>query len=123
MEAPVVELGLFGGCVEEDSKEVLRQKAVALRYAEGSRAPTVVASGAGEIAKRILNLAKEHNVPIKRDDTLVEILSRLDIGFEIPPETYRAVAEILAFLYRTDEAWRKKKEKEHAAFNPNKASK
>lgn len=84
-----------------------RQRAVALRYEEDDKAPKVVAAGAGEIARRILDLAYENNIPIKKDDSLVDILSKLDVGFEIPPETYRAVAEILAFLYRTDEKWRK----------------
>lgn len=84
-----------------------RKRAIALRYAKNDNAPVVVASGAGEIAKKILNLAAEHNVPVKEDDTLVDILSRLDVGYQIPPETYRAVAEILAFLYRTDYAWQK----------------
>ncbi|MCB0359608.1 MAG: EscU/YscU/HrcU family type III secretion system export apparatus switch protein [Bdellovibrionales bacterium] len=93
-----------------------RQRAVALRYAEGDRAPKVVAAGAGEIAKRILELAREHDVPIRQDDTLVDILSKLDIGYEIPAETYRAVAEILAFLYRTDAEWREKKRESHSLF-------
>lgn len=97
-----------GALSEEPIK---RKQAVALRYAEDDNAPRVVAAGAGEIAKRILELAEEHGVPIHRDDSLVEILSKLDLGYEIPPETYRAVAEILAFLYRTDDAWRKKKQK------------
>ena len=87
-----------------------RKRAIALRYSAEDKAPRVVATGAGEIAKRILELAEQHNVPIHEDDTLVEILGKLDVGYEIPPETYRAVAEILAFLYRTDERWRKKKE-------------
>lgn len=85
-----------------------RQRAVALQYAEGDKAPHVVATGAGEIARRILELATKNNIPIKRDDSLVDILSQLDLGYEIPQETFRAVAEILAFLYRTDEAWKKR---------------
>ena len=89
---------------------VKRQQAIALRYAEGDRAPKIVATGAGEIARRILQLAEEHGIPVKRDDGLVEILAKLDLGYEIPAETYRAVAEILAFLYRTDEQWRRRKE-------------
>ena len=76
-------------------------------------APRIVATGAGEIAKRILELAAAHNIPVKRDDALVDILARMELGYEIPAETYRAVAEILAFLYRTDLAWRKRKELEH----------
>ncbi len=88
-----------------------RQKAIALRYQEDDNAPRIVATGAGEIARRILKLAKDNNIPIQENDDLVDILGRLDIGYEIPPETYRAVAEILAFLYRTDAVWRKKKAK------------
>ncbi len=90
-----------------------RRHAVALRYAEGDRAPKIVATGAGEIARRILELAEQHNIPIKRDDALTDILARLDVGYEIPAETYRAVAEILAFLYRTDIEWRKRQEKQN----------
>ena len=85
-----------------------RQRAVALQYAAGDKAPHVVATGAGEIARRILELAQKNNIPIKRDDSLVDILSKLDLGYEIPQETFRAVAEILAFLYRTDEAWKRR---------------
>lgn len=87
-----------------------RQQAVALQYALEDRAPHVLASGIGAIAEKILKIAQENNIPITRDDDLVNILSKLKIGFEIPQETYRAVAEILAFLYRTDSVWRKKKE-------------
>jgi flagellar biosynthesis protein len=95
---------------ENQSESPKRQRAVALQYSESEHAPHVVASGAGEIARRIIELAQEHHIPVRKDDSLVNILSKLDIGYEIPPETYRVVAEILAFLYRTDEAWRKKKE-------------
>lgn len=95
---------------EENSgrKKNKRQHAVAIHYGEHDRAPKVVASGAGEIAKRILDLAKKHNVPVREDEKLVDILAKLKVGVEIPPETYRAVAEILAFLYRTDAAWKKR---------------
>ncbi len=89
---------------------------MALHYAEGDRAPKVVASGAGEIAKRILELAKNNNIPVREDEPLSELLASLPIGKEIPPETYQLVAEILAFLYRTDTQWRKRKEAESSAF-------
>ncbi|MCB0325359.1 MAG: EscU/YscU/HrcU family type III secretion system export apparatus switch protein [Bdellovibrionales bacterium] len=101
---------------EGNYKPSKRKRAVALQYGEGDKAPKVVATGAGEIAKRILELAAENNVPIREDDSLVDILGKLDVGYEIPEETFRAVAEILAFLYRTDEAWRKRKEIEHTSF-------
>lgn len=91
-----------------DEEQKRRQRAVAIRYSQEDESPRVVATGAGEIAKRIIALAKEHGVPIRQNDSLVDILSKLHVGYEIPPETYRAVAEILAFLYRTDAAWRKR---------------
>lgn len=94
---------------EPPPKPQKRLQAIALQYLEGDRAPRVIASGAGELAKRILQLADEHQIPVKRDDTLVDLLAKLDIGFEIPAEAYQAVAEILVFLYRTDEQWRKRK--------------
>ncbi|MBI3592163.1 MAG: EscU/YscU/HrcU family type III secretion system export apparatus switch protein [Nitrospirae bacterium] len=78
-----------------------RRKAAALRYKpEKDTAPKVVAKGSGAIAEKILQIAKEHNVPLKDDPQLVEVLSALDLYQEIPPELYRAVAEILAFVYK-----------------------
>ncbi len=94
---------------DDNTSKHRRKKAVALRYSKDERAPKVVASGAGEIARRIIQLAAENNVPVREDDSLTEILAQLDIGYEIPPETYQAVAEILAFLYRADEDWRREK--------------
>jgi flagellar biosynthesis protein len=93
-----------------------RLQAVALQYLEGDKAPRVIASGVGELARRILQMAEENNIPVTRDDSLVDILTKLNVGVQIPPETYRAVAEILAFLYRTDELWRKRKESSNPAM-------
>jgi len=92
----------------EASELKKRRKSVALAYDESSRAPRVIASGSGEIAKKILALAKEHNIPVRQDDSLVELLSKLELKAEIPESTYRAVATILAFLYRADTEWQKK---------------
>lgn len=102
--------------MESSENKEKRKHAVALQYAEGDGAPKVVATGAGELARRILELARENNVPVREDTSLTEILSQLNVGYQIPPETYRAVAEILAFLYRTDAAWRAKKEQTHSGF-------
>lgn len=78
-----------------------RLKAAALKYdALKASAPQVVAKGSGLVAERILQIAKEHNVPLKEDKQLVEVLSALDLYQEIPPELYKAVAEILAFIYK-----------------------
>ncbi len=81
-------------------KETPRQPttAVALHY-DGENAPTVSASGSGEIAAQIIALAKEHGVPMQENPALCELLARLDLGTEIPPELYLAVAEVIAFAY------------------------
>jgi len=76
-------------------------KAVALKYERSKdAAPRVVAKGRGHVAESIAALAREHHVPIVADRNLVEVLDALDIHLEIPPELYRAVAEVLAFVYR-----------------------
>jgi flagellar biosynthesis protein len=78
-----------------------RFKAAALRYRPNKEhAPRVVAKGSGVVAERIIEIAKENRIPLKEDKPLVEILSTLDLYQEIPPELYKAVAEILAFVYR-----------------------
>jgi len=80
-----------------------KKKAVALRYdVTQDPAPKIVAKGSGEIAAKIIALAKEHNIPIQEDGDLVEILAKLDLNADIPPETYLVVAEILAFIYRAN---------------------
>ncbi|MCU0581757.1 MAG: EscU/YscU/HrcU family type III secretion system export apparatus switch protein [Syntrophales bacterium] len=66
---------------------------------EKDAAPRVTAKGKGYVADKIIELAKKHGIPVKNDPGLVEILSRLDIDEQIPVEVYRAVAEILAFVY------------------------
>jgi flagellar biosynthesis protein len=76
------------------------KKAVAIKYESTDNAPKVVAKGRGYIADKIIQLAKQHGVPLKEDEALVEILSKLDIYEEIPIELYKAVAEILVFVYK-----------------------
>jgi flagellar biosynthesis protein len=76
-------------------------KAVALRYERSKDgAPRVVAKGRGHLADSIVEIAREHNLPLVADRNLVEVLEALDINLEIPPELYRAVAEVLVFVYR-----------------------
>ena len=76
-------------------------KAVALKYDDKkNKAPGVIAKGRGEIAEKIIEVAKAHNVPLYEDKNLIQILEALELESEIPPELYRAVAEVLAFIYR-----------------------
>ena len=78
-----------------------QEKAVALKYERGKDpAPKVTAKGRGAVAERILALAKENNIPIRQDKTLLDALYKLDINEEIPEELYRVIAEVLAFVYR-----------------------
>ena len=75
-------------------------KAAAIKYnAQTDLAPVVKAKGAGVVAEKIIQIAREHNVPIKEDADLVELLVQLDLDQEIPPEMYKIVAEVLAFVY------------------------
>jgi flagellar biosynthesis protein len=77
------------------------RQAVALRYQpKNDRAPRVVAAGRGYLADKSLELAQQYGSPVRQDRKLLQVLSRLDLNQEIPPEVYRAVAEILAFVYR-----------------------
>ena len=81
-----------------------RRRAAAIRYdAEQHAAPRVVAKGAGLLAERIIEIARESGVYIHEDPDLAAVLSRLDVDTEIPEELYRAVAEILAFVYRLNQ--------------------
>jgi flagellar biosynthesis protein len=82
------------------------KKAVALRYdKEHDSAPAIVGKGAGLMAEKIIALAKEHGIPIHPDSDLLEVLSRLNINDSIPPDTYIVVAELLAFIYRTNQSY------------------
>jgi flagellar biosynthesis protein len=83
-----------------------RRKAVALKYIpEKDRAPKVTAKGSGLLAEKIIELARQHGIPLKEDPALVQILAQLDIYQEIPPSVYVIVAEILAFVYSMNKKW------------------
>jgi flagellar biosynthesis protein len=76
------------------------RQAAALRYAQGEdAAPRLMAKGKGTVADRILEIARRNGIPIREDRELVQVLASLDLYQEIPPELYKAVAEILVFLY------------------------
>lgn len=80
------------------------KKAVALTYKPGvHEAPVVSAKGSGFLAETILKKADHSGVPIRRDDSLTEVLSAVDLNQQIPAELYQVVAEILAFVYRIDQ--------------------
>ena len=77
-----------------------QKKAVALNYRpEKDTAPKITAKGSGNVADKIIEIAKKHGIPVKDDPDLVEVLSKLDIREEIPVDVYVVVAELLAFAY------------------------
>lgn len=89
------------GQAMKEKKEKVKQ-AIALSYDPAEEAPKVIASGKGMLAERIIERAQESKVPVHRDDSLAETLSRLEIGEMIPPELYEVVAEILVFVDAMD---------------------
>ncbi len=80
-----------------------RQRAVALAYQQGSGAPRVVAKGQGQIAEKIIERAKEAGVFVHESPELVSLLMQVDLDQHIPPQLYRAVAELLAFIYMLEQ--------------------
>ena len=83
-------------------KSYQNKQAIALQYNPGDEAPTIVASGKGIIADKIIEKAKESDVPLYEDAKLADTLSKLEIGDAIPPELYNVVAEILVFVDNLD---------------------
>ena len=76
----------------------LKKEAVALEYGR-NRSPVVVAKGEDELAQRIIEEASQQGIYVSQDPQLLAMLSRLDIGAEIPEDLYQAVAVILAWVY------------------------
>jgi flagellar biosynthesis protein len=78
-----------------------KTRAVALRY-DGSSAPRVTAKGEGLIAEKIISTAKEHGIPLEKNEELTTLLSKVRLNNEIPRTLYAAVAQILVFLYHVN---------------------
>ncbi len=78
------------------------KKAAALSYKKGDAAPKITALGEGKIAERIIDTAQKNNIPLFKDENLVETLLNFQLGSEIPPELYEIVAEILVFISNID---------------------
>lgn len=96
----------------DDSAPKKRQQAVALKYeAHKGSAPKVTAKGKGVLAEKIIEMARANNIPIREDPDLVELLAKVELDREIPEELYKAVAEILAFVYRLNNKWKEEKKK------------
>ncbi len=78
------------------------EKAVALKYnLEQDLAPVIIASGYGEVAKRIIDVAEKRGIPVYRDDSAASMLCMLDVGASIPRELYEVVAAIYCQILNT----------------------
>ncbi len=85
-------------------KKFTNTKAVALKYkAYEDMAPKVVAKGKGEIAKKIIEKAREFDVPLFQNKELASMLLNVEINEEIPKEMYEAVVEVFIWLYKLEE--------------------
>ena len=90
---------------ENDLNEIAKKQAVALKYdVQQDNAPRVVAKGRGHVAEHILATAQKNSVPVYQNKTLVNMLMALEIDREIPPELYKAIAEVMAYVYKMDKA-------------------
>ena len=80
-------------------------KAAALQYdRETQTAPKLTAKGKGRVAERILEVARENNIPVHKDADLIEILDKVELEAEIPLEVYAVVAEIFSYLYKKNQS-------------------
>ncbi len=84
------------------------KKAVAIKYNIEEGVPKVIAKGEGYLAELILEIAKNHNIPIKKDSKLVQELYKLEIDKPIPPELYKAVAAVLAWAFNLNQKLKEK---------------
>lgn len=85
-----------------EKKELEKKTAVALSYDVGDTAPKILATGKGYVAEKMIEVAKQENIPLHQDAKLAQTLSKLEIGDYIPKELYGVVAEILVFVDRVE---------------------
>ena len=90
---------------KSEAERIAQQKAVALKYdMQQDTAPRVIAKGKGHVAEHILATAQQNSIPVYQNKTLVNMLMALEIDREIPPELYKAIAEVMAYVYQMDKA-------------------
>jgi len=83
-------------------EDIQKKKAVALKYTPEEHAPKVIATGKGYVAQKIMENAQAYNVPTYKDKSLVEELTKLNLGDNIPQDLYQAVAQVLVFINNLD---------------------
>jgi len=85
----------------------VKNKAAALKYdlAKDNEAPRLIAVGEGYLADKIIEVAKQENIPLVKNIEVVNKLIHLPVGQEIPPELYEAIARIIIFIYKLDQEY------------------
>ena len=87
-----------------DTEGENRKQAVAIKYEQHQgQAPRVVAKGRGIVAEISLAAAQKNAVPVYQSKTLTGMLMAVELDKEIPPALYKAVAEVLAYIFRLDQ--------------------
>lgn len=96
-----------------DTEPLKDRKATALKYdKEKDNAPKVVAQGSRYLAEEIINIATKYDIPIRKDEDMMQMLEQIEVNREIPPDMYKAVAEIFSFIYGITNEKRKENSKE-----------
>jgi type III secretion system FlhB-like substrate exporter len=75
-------------------------KALAIQYREDFPAPLICAKGRGDLAERLIEIARKHGIEVVKEEAVTEGLFHLERGDFIPPEYYAAIAEMIAFVYK-----------------------
>lgn len=89
--------------MKQENNKDRNKTAVALSYEPSTDiAPKIIATGRGVLAEKILDAAKESQIPIHKDEQLASTLSRLELGDVIPKELYEVVSEVLVFVDQMD---------------------
>ena len=103
VRAPVAAASAAETCAADTAALGMQQAAIALAYQQDDAAPRVLAKGRGLIAQAIIERAHQHGIYVHESRELVALLMQVDIDRRIPPELYRAVAELLVWVYRLEQ--------------------
>lgn len=85
--------------MSDDEQRIPEKKAVAMHY-DGTNAPAVTAAASGELAQQLIELARQHGIPLFENETLLELLTEIGVGEEIPETLYLCIAQVIAFAYK-----------------------
>lgn len=91
---------------QKNRRQLNGPSAAVIRYDEGQgKSPTVVAHGTGQVAQKILEVAKKNNIHLQEDSTLLGHLLDIDLGDSVPPQLYAVIAEILILMEEIEKSY------------------